>query len=103
MLSDTGKVIMHLDNKNVSKERRKLAKLKEKIDNNELTIASARDNFQSWQDHARHGSTQNLVDKMRKYYFDLFKEEAPNGKNKTVTNGQSEASRSREQSFESRE
>lgn len=82
ILTDTGKVIKKMNPKRISKEKRKLRKLKKKLDAGEITIQNVRDNFQSWQADAEWGDTKTVVWNMRRYYMKLFKEVPPYGKNK---------------------
>lgn len=87
ILTDTGKVVKKMNPKRVSKERRKLRKLKAKVETGEITMRNVRDNFQSWQADAEWGDTKSVVWDMRKYYISLFKEVPPYGKFKRHESG----------------
>jgi len=74
ILTDTGKVIRMMSKKSISKERRKLRKLKSKLDNGLITIQDVRNNYQSWVANASRGNTRALILRMNTYYQELFGE-----------------------------
>lgn len=74
ILTDTGKVVRLMSKKSISKERRKLRKLKSKMDNGLITIQDVRNNYQSWVANARRGNTRALILRMNTYYQELFGE-----------------------------
>lgn len=77
ILTDTGKVVRKMSDASITKERRKLRKLKAKIDAGEGTIEDARDSIKSWMANADRGDTKGIVWEMKKYYTSLFGEKAP--------------------------
>jgi RNA-directed DNA polymerase len=77
VLTATGKAIMKMNPKSVSKERRKLRKLKLLLDSGKISMRDVRDNYRSWKANAKRGNTRSLVLKMDEYYRELFKEGAP--------------------------
>lgn len=77
VLTATGKAIMKMNPKSVSKERRKLRKLKLLLDSGKISMRDVRDNYRSWKANAKRGNTRSLVLKMDEYYRELFKEGSP--------------------------
>lgn len=71
---------MRIHRDKIKRQKRKLVRMKERMDNNEITIDSVRSSFQSWQANAERGNTRNQIFKLRQFYFKLFNEEAPYGK-----------------------
>jgi hypothetical protein len=53
-LSDTGKVIMRPCRKSITLERRKLKKLKKKLDEGTITFEEVRQQYQSWKGYMKH-------------------------------------------------
>lgn len=74
ILTGTGKVVRLMSKKSISKERRKLRKLKTKLDNGLITIQDVRNNYQSWVANASRGNTRALILRMNTYYQELFGE-----------------------------
>lgn len=74
ILTDTGKVVMRMSKKSVSKQRRKMRKLKGKLERGEITIQDIQNNFHSWMANAKRGNTKAIRWEMRKYYNELFEE-----------------------------
>ena len=73
-LSDTGKVIMTIDPKNVKEERRKLRRLVRKAKKGEITKAKVDECFRGWKDHAAKGNSFKLIQRMEAYYKKLWEE-----------------------------
>lgn len=82
ILTDSGKVVRKIDKAKISKERRKLRKLKEQVDAGRLTMNQVRDNYRSFKANALRGNTRSILMQMDQYYQQLFKEEPPHGKQK---------------------
>lgn len=80
ILTDTGKVVRKIDKAKISRERRKLRKLKALIDAGRLTMDQVRDNYRSFAANVQRGHTRSILLQMDQYYKNLFKEEPPNGK-----------------------
>lgn len=74
-LTNTGKVIMTIKSDNVRKERKKLVRLVHKAKRGELTRAQVDDCFRAWIAHASHGNSYKLIQRMRKFYKELWEEE----------------------------
>lgn len=64
-LKNTGKVIMSVDSKNIKRMRKKLFRLKKKVDNGEVDRARLLECFNSWKAHAEQGDSYKLVDRVR--------------------------------------
>lgn len=71
-LTDTGKVIRRVSPKNLKRERRRLRKFKERLDDGETTMAAIDDHFQSWRANLERGDTYHEIGKMAEYYKALF-------------------------------
>ncbi len=78
ILTDTGKVIRKISRKSVTKERRKLKKLAEKVKAGLIPIDYLWMSFQSWRSGALRGNTHKTVWEMEQLYNRL-KEEIENG------------------------
>lgn len=78
ILTDTGKVIRRMNPKSVTKERRKLKKLAEKIKAGEMPEEYLDQSFKSWRANAERGNTRKIVKNMEALYKEL-KEEIGNG------------------------
>lgn len=72
-LTATGKVVMKLLPAKISHERRKLRKLVERAKAGLLTREQVDECFKSWKAHAEQGDTYNLVNRMYKYYQELWR------------------------------
>lgn len=72
-LTATGKVVMKVLPEKVSHERRKLRKLVERAKSGLLTREQVDECFKSWKAHAEQGDTYNLVNRMYKYYQELWR------------------------------
>lgn len=84
-ITETGKVVRKVRQKSKNKQRRKLRKLKNFIENGELTFDDAWASYQSWRAHAMNGNSYYLISNMDKYFDELFKEYLK-GINKGFTN-----------------
>lgn len=74
-ITKTGKVIMSVDSQNVKHERRKLKRMVNKVKRGDLTIEKVETCFRGWCDsHAAQGNSNNLINRMRKYLNNLWKE-----------------------------
>lgn len=81
LITGTGKVIMRKRRENITKQRAKMRKLKKLLDEGRRSIEDIRENFRCWQAGIHYFGCFNLVMKMRRYYYGLFKEVAPRWKN----------------------
>lgn len=71
MLTDTGKIIVRIDDKSISKERRKLRKLKALLDTGRIDFSDVERQYQSWRSNAKKYSN-SVVFNMDKYYRKVF-------------------------------
>lgn len=74
ILTDTGKVIRRVGKRSITKERRKLKKISNKILNGELPSEKLYESFQSWRGHIRRGDTWRVEQKMTALYNELQRE-----------------------------
>lgn len=71
-LTDTGKVLMLLNSKNVKNERRKLRHLVALAKLGERTKTKVDECYRAWRNHASKGNCFNLLQRMDKFYKDLW-------------------------------
>lgn len=74
-LKNTGKVIMRLNKKNVTHEKRKLKRMKKLVNEGIMTREHVDECYTSWKAHAAQGNTYNLLKKMDTFYNNLWKEQ----------------------------
>lgn len=79
ILTDSGKVIRKMNPKSISKERRKLRKLRRLLDKKQITVEEIKTNYSSWKANARRGNTRGILLSMDRYYKSLFGEETNYG------------------------
>ena len=60
-----------MDNKKISKQRRKIKKLYAKERNDEVTKGTCNQSMQSYMANARRGDTYQVRRKVAKFYYDL--------------------------------
>ena len=73
-LTKTGKVIMTISSDNVRHERRKLKKLVGLAKKGLRTREKVDECYNSWKNHAGKGNSYKLLQRMDKFYNDLWKE-----------------------------
>ena len=71
-LTDTGKVLMQIDPKNVKAERRKLRRLVGLALKGERNRECVDASYQAWREHASKGNNWKLLQRMDKYYKSLW-------------------------------
>lgn len=71
-LTDTGKIVILIDPKNVKNERLKLRRMANKVKRGELTREKVDTCYQSWRNHASRGNSYNLLKRMDAYYKSLW-------------------------------
>lgn len=76
-LTESGKVLMFVLPKKVTRERRKLKKLVNLCKRDLLTREDVDKCFEAWKAHANKGNSYNLIKSMEKYYTNLWKEQSP--------------------------
>lgn len=72
-LDDKGKVVMLLKSDNVKRERKKLRRLVNKCKRGEITKEKVNVCYAGWRVHVEKGDSTHLLDRMDKYYKDLWK------------------------------
>lgn len=73
-LTDTGKVLQTVLHKKISKERRKLRKLVDRVNAGEMTKQHVDECYKAWRAHVEKGNCQSLLSRMDSYYVSLYKE-----------------------------
>lgn len=71
-LTHTGKVLMFIDGKKVKEVRRKLKKLVRKSLNGGILKEYVDNSFNAWINHASKGDCYKLINRMQKYYSNLW-------------------------------
>lgn len=71
-LTDSGKVLMFLDSKNVKRERKKLFRLVGLVNQGERTKAKVYECYSGWYNHASKGSSTQLLNRMNQYLKSLW-------------------------------
>lgn len=72
-LTETGKVVMTLNSKNVKHERKKLKKLVGLAKKGKRTKEKVDECYESWKNHASKGDSYKLLQRMDQYYRDLWR------------------------------
>lgn len=72
-LTETGKVVMTLNSKNVKHERKKLKKLVGLVKKGKRTKEKVDECYESWKNHASKGDSYKLLQRMDRYYRDLWR------------------------------
>lgn len=71
-LTETGRIVMLIDPKNVKSERRKLFRMVAKAKRGELDKNKVDECYKSWKAHASKGNSHNLIKRMDAYYKSLW-------------------------------
>ena len=74
-LTETGKAVMRPDHGTIVRERRKLKKLRRKLDEGRITFADVEESYASWKGHIKHFDSYRTMRNMDKLYFELFSKE----------------------------
>lgn len=69
------KVIRIIDPKNVKQERKKLRRMVGLVKKGQMTRKKVDECFKAWKAHAAKGNSTKLINRMNKYYADLWKED----------------------------
>ena len=72
-LTATGKIVMILDPNRVKAERKKLFRLARLTKEGKISREKVDQCYQSWRSHASKGNSWHLLQKMDKYYHDLWR------------------------------
>ena len=73
LLTGTGKVIRLINPKNVKTKRKNLARLVAESKKGLLPRESVDESYRSWRDYAAKGNSYRLLQRMDKYYKDLWR------------------------------
>lgn len=73
-ITETGKVIMLIDPGRVKAQRKKLRRLAAKSRRGEIPRGHVDQSFEAWKNHAGKGSTKKVIQRMEKFYNDLWRE-----------------------------
>lgn len=71
-LTDTGRVVIRPDRKSIVRERRKLKKLKIKLDNGELEFEEVKQQYMSWRGYIEKFDSYKTLQDMDRLFNDLF-------------------------------
>lgn len=71
-LTESGKIVMLIDPKNVKNERKKLRRMVAKVKRGEMTKEKVDECFTSWKAHASKGDSYGLIRRMNVYYKSLW-------------------------------
>ena len=85
-LTDTGKVMVHIDPKKVKHERRKLRRMAGLVKKGEKTREQVDEHFDSWMRHASYGDSYNFQKNMREFYRSLWEDNDNDGIQETQRN-----------------
>ena len=77
ILTDRGKVVRKVLPEKIRQEKRKLRKLRMKLDAGKLTMHQVREHYRSCKAHLLRGNTRQVLAALDAYYTELFNEEAP--------------------------
>lgn len=75
ILTDTGKVIRLLDNRNIVRIRKRFKRLSAKVATGERDMADLNASFNSWKAHAEQGDSNNKIRRLRKWLLRLTESE----------------------------
>lgn len=87
-LTDTGKVLLFVNPKNVKAKRKNLRRLVAKSKKGLIPKASVDESYRAWKDHASKGNSYKLLRKMDEYYKSLWEEEHAEDIQETVSPGE---------------
>jgi hypothetical protein len=74
LITPSGKVIMRLTHKNISKRRRKIRIHRQLFDEGKMTYMQAKDSYNSWRAHASGGNCHELIVAMDKYFNGVWED-----------------------------
>ena len=72
-ISKTGKIYKQINPRNVKMERKKLVRMVHKAKRGELTREKVDECYQSWRNHASKGNSFRLLERMDKFYSNLWR------------------------------
>lgn len=71
-LTKTGKVICRIKTKRKAHQRRKLRKLRKKVEDGKLTYREVKQSYTAWKAHAKRGNSYYMLQEMDCYFYSLF-------------------------------
>ena len=71
-VTDTGKVIMRPDHNTIVRERRKLKKFKEKLEDGEMSYKDIEQQYKSWRGHMEYFNSHETLRSLDILYDELF-------------------------------
>ncbi len=74
-LTNTGKIVRKICKASITRERRKLKKLRKKLDEGVLTLSDIQQSFQSWKAYANTFNAYHTIQNMEQLFKQLFFEE----------------------------
>lgn len=72
ILTDSGKVVRKMNEASITKQRRKLKRMRRLIDDGKISVEDVRQSMESWVASAKRGNTRDVVDRMWALYRELF-------------------------------
>lgn len=72
ILTSTGKIVKKMDKRSITRERKKLKKLAEKVMNDEIPVRKLYESYQSWANNAKTGHTKTIIRQMDQLYERLY-------------------------------
>lgn len=72
-ITSTGKIIMTLNSANIKHERKKLLRMVNLAKEGKITRAKVDECFKSWCANASKGNSYKLIQRMKRYYYDLWR------------------------------
>lgn len=83
-ITDSGKVLLLINPKNVKAKRKNLRRLVARSKKGLIPKASVDESYRAWRDHASKGNSYHLLQRMDKYYQDLWREQQDVENSKTT-------------------
>lgn len=78
-ITSTGKILMTLNSANIKHERKKLRRLVKLAKQGKITKAKVNECYKSWCANANKGNSYQMIQRMNRFYADLWKEECDEG------------------------
>lgn len=71
-MTETGKVYMKINRKSVTRQRRKLRRMKGLLEEGRISFEDVHMQYISWRAHALRGNSRKLIKRMDRYFNELF-------------------------------
>lgn len=72
-VTDTGKIIMSINGKNVKAEKRKLKRMADKVRKGEMAKEKVDECYKAWKAHIENGNSYKLLQRMDNFYKNLWR------------------------------